>query len=199
MTLRAFPFFTFLFLRKHLATGFAGLLFGMLGLFSVPAALADEYTDVNRLITARQFPHALASADKYLAAKPRDPQMRFLKGVIQSQTGNTAQAIATFVQITQEFPELPEPHNNLAVLYAGQSQFDKARESLEMAIRLNPSYAVAHENLGDIQARLASQSYSRAQQLDPANAALTPKLTLIGQLLAPAAAKAPAPTPAKAP
>lgn len=197
MTLRAFPFFAFLFLRKHLATGLIGLLLGVFGVFSVPTAHADEYADVNRLITARQFPQALASADKYLAAKPRDPQMRFLKGVIQSQTGNTAQAVVTFVQITQEFPELPEPHNNLAVLYAGQSQFDKARESLEMAIRLNPSYAVAHENLGDIQARLASQSYSRAQQLDPGNAALTPKLTLIGQLLAPGAAKAP--VPAKAP
>ena len=197
MTLRAFPFFAFLFLRKRLATGLASLLFGLISLMGAPAAQADEYTDVNRLITARQFPQALASADKYLAAKPRDPQMRFLKGVIQSQTGNTPQAIATFVQITQEFPELPEPHNNLAVLYAGQSQFDKARESLEMAVRLNPSYAVAHENLGDIQARLASQSYSRAQQLDPGNATLTPKLTLIGQLLAPATSKAPA--PAKAP
>ena len=193
MTLRAFPFFAFFFLRRPLATGLAGLLLGLLG----AAAQADEYTDVNRLITARQFAQALASADSYLAAKPRDPQMRFLKGVIQSQTADTSQATATFVQITQDYPELPEPYNNLAVLYAGQSQFGKARDSLEMAIRLNPSYAVAHENLGDIQARLASQSYSRAQQLDAGNAALAPKLALIGQLLAPVAAKAvpPAKTP----
>ena len=169
------------------------MLAGLLLLLGAAAVQADEYTDVNRLISARQFPQALASADKYLAAKPRDPQMRFLKGVIQSQSADTAPAIATFVQITQDYPELPEPYNNLAVLYAGQSQFGKARESLEMAIRLNPSYAVAHENLGDIQARLASQSYSRAQQLDAGNAALAPKMALIGQLLAPVAAKAVAP------
>ena len=194
MTLRAFPFLAFFLFRRPLAGLLAGLLLGLLG---TAAAHADDYTEVSRLLSARQFPQALASADNYLAAKPRDPQMRFLKGVIQSQTGDTAQAIATFVQIIQDYPELPEPHNNLAVLYAGQSQFGKARDSLEMAVRLNPSYAVAHENLGDIQARLASQSYSRAQQLDAGNAALAPKLALIGQLLAPAAAKA-APT-AKAP
>ncbi|CAM3309111.1 tetratricopeptide repeat protein [Polaromonas hydrogenivorans] len=168
----------------------------LLALLVAPAAQADEYTDVNRLISGKQFPQALASADKYLAAKPRDPQMRFLKGVIQTETAKTGEAIATFSQITTDYPELPEPYNNLAVLYASQSQFDKARETLEMAVRLNPRYATAHENLGDIYARLASQSYSRAQQLNAGNAALAPKLALISQLLAPAAKPA---TPAKAP
>ena len=168
----------------------------LLALLGAPAAQADEYTDVNRLISGKQFPQALASADKYLAAKPRDPQMRFLKGVIQTETAKTGEAIETFTQITTDYPELPEPYNNLAVLYASQSQFDKARETLEMAVRLNPRYATAHENLGDIYARLASQSYSRAQQLNAGNAGLSPKLALISQLLAPAAKAA---TPAKAP
>jgi len=168
----------------------------LLTLLAATAAQADEYSEVNRLIGARQFSQALAGADKYLAAKPRDPQMRFLKGVIQSETEQTAQAIDTFSQITTDYPELPEPYNNLAVLYAGQGQFDKARETLEMAVRLNPRYATAHENLGDIHARLASQSYSRALQLGGASASLMPKLALINQLLAPAAKAA---APAKAP
>lgn len=173
---------------------FFGLLSSLLlTVLVASAAQADEYTEVNRLIGARQFPQALAGADKYLAGKPRDPQMRFLKGVIQSETAKTGEAMETFTKITQDYPELPEPYNNLAVLYAGQSQFDKARTTLEMAVRLNPRYATAHENLGDIYARLASQSYSRAQQLDAGNAGVAPKLALIGQLLAPAtkAAKAP--------
>lgn len=169
------------------------LLFALLG---APAVHADEYTDVNRLISARQFPQALASADSYLATKPRDPQMRFLKGVIQSETAQTAEAMESFSQLNRDYPELPEPYNNLAALYASQGQFDKARASLEMAVRLNPRYAVAHENLGDIHARLASQSYSRALQLNAANAALPPKLALVNQLLTPAAkATAPAKVP----
>ena len=159
----------------------------LLALFGAPAVHADQYTDVNRLIGARQFPQALASADSYLAANPRDPQMRFLKGVIHSETAQPAEAMETFAQLNRDYPELPEPYNNLAVLYAGQGQFDKARESLEMAIRLNPRYAVAHENMGDVYARLASQSYSRALQLNAANAALPPKLALVNQLVAPAA------------
>ena len=112
---------------------------------------------------------ALAKADAYIAGKPRDPQMRFLRGVILTEQGKQADAIAAFTQLTQDFPELPEPYNNLAALYAAQSQFDKARAALEMAIKLNPSYATAHENLGDVYARLAAQSYGRAQQLEAGN------------------------------
>jgi tetratricopeptide (TPR) repeat protein len=156
--------------------------------FWMPPAHADDYTEVNSLISAGQLAQAQAKADTYLAAKPKDPQMRFLKGVIQTQAGKPAEAIAAFTNLTEDYPELPEPYNNLAVLHAGQGQLDKARSALEMALRINPAYAAAHENLGDIHARLASQSYSRALQLDAGNPALRPKLTLIEQLLAPAKA-----------
>jgi tetratricopeptide (TPR) repeat protein len=150
-----------------------------------PAAWADDYADVNRLLKNGQPTEAMAKVDQFLVGKPRDPQMRFLKGVILAETGKSNEAIATFVKLTEEFPELPEPYNNLAVLYAGQSQFDKARVALEMAIRTNPSYATAHENLGDVYAKLASQAYSKALQLDGSNAGVPPKLALIRNLFAP--------------
>jgi tetratricopeptide (TPR) repeat protein len=180
-------------------------------------AQADDYSEVNRLVRAGQLNEAMYKADQYLAGKPRDPQMRFLKGVIQTESGKTTDAIATFAKLTEDYPELPEPYNNLAVLYAGQSQFDKARAALEMAIRTNPSYATAHENLGDVYAKLASQAYSKALQLDAGNAGVAPKLSLIRNLFAvstpssngtsPSAAPAPraasvaspAPAPAPAP
>ena len=150
------------------------------------SAHADEYADVSQLMRSGKLPEALAKADQYLAAKPKDPQMRFLKGVIQRDAGKAADAIATFARLTEDYPELPEPYNNLAVLYAGQSQFDKARAALEMAIRTNPSYATAHENLGDVYAKLASQAYNKALQLDAANPAVPPKLALIRELFNPA-------------
>lgn len=152
---------------------------------SATLAHADDYADVNALVRAGKLPEALAKADQYLAGKPRDPQMRFIKGVIQTEAARPADAIATFTQITQDYPELPEPYNNLAVLYAGQNQFDKARAALEMAIRTNPSYATAHENLGDVYAKLASQAYSKALQLDGSNTGVQPKLALIRTLFAP--------------
>jgi tetratricopeptide (TPR) repeat protein len=170
---------------------------------SAGLAYADDYADVNVLIRAGKLAEALARADQYIATKPRDPQMRFIKGVIQTESGKPADAISTFTQITQDYPELPEPYNNLAVLYAGQSQFDKARAALEMAIRTNPSYATAHENLGDVYAKLASQAYSKALQLDSGNTGVQPKLALIRTLFAPdakgqrptAATQPPSPVP----
>ena len=155
----------------------------------VTLARADEYTDVSQLVRSGKLAEALVKADQYLAAKPRDPQMRFLKGVIQRDSGKTADAVTTFTRLTEDFPELPEPYNNLAVLYAGQSQFDKARTALEMAIRTNPSYATAHENLGDVYAKLASQAYSKALQLDNDNQAVPPKLALIRELFTPQGGK----------
>ncbi|WP_298928860.1 tetratricopeptide repeat protein [uncultured Ramlibacter sp.] len=150
-------------------------------------AFADDYSDVNQLMRSGKLAEALTKADQVLAAKPRDPQMRFLKGVIQTEAGRPAEAITTFTKLTEDYPELPEPYNNLAVLYAGQSQFDKARAALEMAIRTNPSYATAHENLGDVYAKLASQAYSKALQLDASNTAVQPKLALIRDLFTPGA------------
>ncbi|MDB5732649.1 MAG: hypothetical protein JWQ03_2544 [Variovorax sp.] len=153
------------------------------------AARADDYADVNQLLRQGKAAEALGKADAYIAGKPRDPQMRFLRGVILNEQGRQADATAAFTQLTQDFPELPEPYNNLAALYAAQSRFDKARDALETAIRLNPSYATAHENLGDVYTRLAAQSYGQAQELEPANTTVAPKLALIHQLFAAPAAR----------
>lgn len=178
-------------------------------LFAAGGARADEYADVNQLLRSGRHAEALAKADQYLAGKPKDPQMRFLRGVVLTEAGRTNEAITTFQKLTEDYPELPEPYNNLAVLYAGQAQFDKARAALEMAIRTNPSYATAHENLGDVYAKLASQAYSRALQLDANNTAVQPKLALIRELFstggravsvaAPAKGTAVAAAPAAAP
>ena len=166
------------------------------------SAHADEYSDVTQLVRSGKLAEAMTKADQYLTAKPKDPQMRFLKGVIQRDSGKTPEAIGTFTRLTEDYPELPEPYNNLAVLYAGQSQFDKARTALEMAITTNPSYATAHENLGDVYAKLASQAYNKALQLDNSNTAVAPKLALIRELFSTGGAKTqvaavrPAPVPA---
>ncbi len=160
------------------------LRLGLLALaLCATAALADDYTPVNQLLRSGQFPEAMAKAEQYLVKNPRDPQMRFLKGLIQQDSGKQAEAIATYTRLIEDYPELPEPYNNVAVLYAGQGQFDKARAALEMATRTSRTYAIAHENLGDVYARLASQAYSQALQFDAGNTTLAPKMALIRQLI----------------
>lgn len=154
--------------------------------------------DITSLLQGSQPEQALKLIDQRLTATPKDPQLRFLQGVAFAMANKNKEAIDTFTQLTKEFPELPEPYNNLAVLYANQNQLDKSRQALEQAIRTNPSYSTAHENLGDIYAKLASQAYSKALQLDGSHAqSVQPKLALIhdlfstGQAQAQALAKAP--------
>ena len=167
-------------LRLFLLASVLALCLGWVG-----SARADQYADVNALLRQGKADEALAKADAYVAANPRDPQMRFLRGVILTDQGKQADAVNAFMALTQEFPELPEPYNNLAALYAAQSQFGKARDALEAAIQRNPSYATAHENLGDVYVRLAAQSYTRAQELDKRNAAIAPKLALLREVFLP--------------
>lgn len=165
-----------------------------LTLASVSAwAQGDPYGPIKQQLRSKQFAAAISSAKAYLANNPRDPQMRLLMGVGHAESGDLNHAKSIYLQLTQEFPELPEPHNNLATLYAQEANFIQARESLEMAIRLNPRYAVAHENLGDVYVRLAQESYARAAGLDRNAVTIDPKRVQLETVLRPPAR--PAPTP----
>ncbi|HEV8517747.1 MAG TPA: tetratricopeptide repeat protein [Burkholderiales bacterium] len=159
-------------------------------------AQSDAYQDAVKLLKSGQPTQALERVDGFLKANPKDARARFLKGVILTEQNKAADAISIFSGLTEDFPELPEPYNNLAVLYAQQGQYDKARNALETAIRTHPNYAMAHENLGDIYARMASQAYDRALQLDKNNSAARTKLEIVKEIfsgargLKPAASKA---------
>ena len=168
-------------------------------------ARADDVQEAAKLLKAGQHQQALERVNKALAAKPRDAQARFLKGLIFTEQGKTKDAVEIFTQLTKDHPELPEPYNNLAVIYASQGQYDKARVALEQSIRTHPSYATAYENLGDVYAKLASQAYNKALQIDSSNTGAQNKLSLVRELVggpapaAVAAVKEPIKEPAKPP
>jgi tetratricopeptide (TPR) repeat protein len=174
------------------------------GLSAALAAQAGDLADVQKLYGSGQATAAMQGADQSLAANPRDPQMRFLKGVMLTDAKRDAEAIALFQKLNEDYPDLAEPYNNLAVLYAAGGDYAKARATLEQALRNNPAYAVAHENLGDVYAAMAAQSYARALKLEPGNTTVPPKLALVRTLYkqpgrGPAAALTGAVTSASAP
>ena len=168
---------------KHFSR-LAALLASVLLLCASPVTHADEIGDANLLFKQGQRSQALEKVNNYLASKPKDAQARFLKGLILTEDGKTDDAIRIFSALTDDYPDLPEPYNNLAVLYASQGKYDKAKQLLEKAISTHPSYATAHENLGDIYAKMASQAYDRALQLDHSNTATQTKLAMIQNLFA---------------
>ena len=133
------------------------------------AALAgpvEDTKDATKLYQQGKLEQALSKVNGALALQPKDAQGRFLKGLILTEQKKSADAIQIFTGLTEDYPELPEPYNNLAVLYASQGNYDKAKAALELAIHTHPSYATAYENLGDIYAQLARRSYDKALQLD---------------------------------
>jgi len=174
-------------------------LAAMLLLAPISAVRADALQDVSKLVSSGKLDDAEKGADAFLAKNPKDAQMRFLKGVILAQRGKRDEAVTMFTGITQDYPELPEPYNNLAVIYAAQGQYEKAQGALESAIRASPNYATAYENLGDVYAALAARSYQEARRHDANNAAALRKLSATRAMLAGSSASGKAaPDPAAA-
>jgi tetratricopeptide (TPR) repeat protein len=167
--------------------------------FATSSAGANDIQDINQLFRKGELNEALNRANQYLVKNPKDAQVRFLKGLILADQNKTADAIQAFTGLTEDYPELPEPYNNLAVLYAAQGKYDAARNALEMAIRTHPSYATAHENLGDLYAKMASMAYDKALQLDNSNTSAQTKLALIKDLMTGRRSPIPAKTAATEP
>ncbi len=143
--------------------GACALLAGLL-LTGMPAAATTPVTaaEIERQYRAGEPRLAVQRLEQTLALRPGDAPLRFLQAVLAAETGETALAARLLKRMTEEFPDLPEPYNNLAVLQAAGGELDLARSLLESALRLDPAYRTAHENLGDVFVRLAARAYEAA-------------------------------------
>ena len=146
------------------------------------AAGSSDAEAVRQLFLSGEQSKAFEELDRLLAGRGATPELRFLKGVLKSEAKQFDEALLVFRELTETYPELPEPYNNLAVLRASRGEFAEARTALEGAIRANPDFGVAHQNLGDVYAQLARMSYQQALELDPSNASIHPRMTLLREL-----------------
>lgn len=143
----------------------SNILFLILFLFGMPTSAADAVYEINQLLKKGKREQALEQVDAYLAAQPKDAwgrnitQMRFLKGTLLADLHRNDEAIRVFAKLTQDYPDLPEPYNNLATLYAIQGNYDGAKDALERGLRTDPAYATAYRNLNEIYARIATSAY----------------------------------------
>ena len=139
-------------------------------------------TEIGELMKAGRHDDALARADARLKDNPRDAQVRFMRGVILAEQGKTVEATAVFETLIQEFPELPEPYNNLAVIHAAQGRYESAWRLLQQALAAQPNYVTAYENLGDLYLSMAEQAYGKALGLDADNRVVKAKLETAREL-----------------
>lgn len=165
-----------------------------------PSEVTRPQDSAQAALRAGNPQRALEITQTAIKSFPNDAQLRFIRAVALHSLNRLPEAEAAFAELTREFPELPEPYNNLAVVQAALGKLDLARTALEDAVRAAPGYAVAHENLGDIYAQLATRSYRAAQRLDPKSRTIPPKLKLVSEVPVPPATRAAAPhAPAAAP
>ncbi|MDA9642643.1 tetratricopeptide repeat protein, partial [Nitrosomonadales bacterium] len=161
----------------------AALIIGIFFLFSPFAhSMQSNIEEIKLLLKNGKYVLAETLTNNSIEENLNDPELLFYKGIIETNMGKNNQAIDTFRNLTERFPELPEPYNNLAVLYAEKGQFSLAKEILEQAIKTNPSYLTAHINLGDIFTKMASESYNKALEIDKSNNVAITKLSMITQL-----------------
>ncbi|PUE30655.1 hypothetical protein B9Z35_06240 [Limnohabitans sp. Jir61] len=148
-----------------------------------PTIISTPHNDVRKMLRQAKYSQALLLVNKALANNPRDPQMRFWQGFIFEQLGQPDMAFQTYLALTQEYPELAEPHNNLGVLYAAKGDYPSAKASLEAALRANPNYATAHENMGDLLVNMARLAYERSLVITPKQSGPTQKIERLKPVL----------------
>ncbi len=141
-----------------------------------------DTSTIEEMIAKGNLQEALLTTEEQLSRNPNHVHLLFLKGLIHTSRNEFEPAKKIFIELTKNNPELPEPFNNLAVIYAAQGDYDSARLALQQAINTHPSYATAHENLGDIYAKLASKAYNQALELDEKNVNAKEKLLLVSDL-----------------
>lgn len=148
------------------------------------AELENQRRQAQAALNRRDPARALAMANAALQEAPGDARLRFLKGLALFQLKRMADAEHEFNGLIEEYPELPEPYNNLAVVRAAQGNLEGARDALEAAIRSVPDYEVAYQNLGDLYLQLAAQRWRHAQKLAPSPVRAT-RLKALETLLEP--------------
>ena len=147
------------------------------------ATRADDAADVRRLLAAGDSTSALRRVDRALASKPGDAALRFLRAVILGDQKRDDEALLAYRRLTEDYPDLAAPFNNLAVLLAARGQLDAARAALEQALRLDPGNALSRQNLGDLYLRLAVQAWEQSALPEHPDAALQRKLKEARELL----------------
>lgn len=148
------------------------------------AALAD---DVTALLAAGRSAEALQRTEQALLVSPRDAQTRFVRGVVLMELVRDVEAAEIFTRIAQEFPELPEPFNNLGLLHARAGRLDAARVALEAALRNDPGHRAARANLAEVHLMLAVAAWEQLGQAAPLEPRLARRLQAVRELLLPAA------------
>jgi tetratricopeptide (TPR) repeat protein len=126
------------------------------------SGMAFAADSMQQLIVQKQFAKAVQAGEQILRQTPNHANTRFLTAYAHQMTGETDKAIKMYQALIRDKPELPEPRNNLAMIFLEKGDYDQASQLLVSAINTNISYSIAYANLSQVYKGIASESYRRA-------------------------------------
>jgi len=127
-----------------------------------PLLAATSVQDIQSLLDKKLYVQAARSGEQLLQKHSGDPDIEFLTAYAYQMSQQSGKAARYYQELIREYPELPEPRNNLAMIYLSNGDYDRASELLVNAINTHRSYATAYENLSNIYTGIASEAYRRA-------------------------------------
>lgn len=169
--------------RRCQRTAAAALVGGLLLTLALRAH-ADDAGDIRTLLQRGESAAALARAEAAIAAQPRDAGLRFLRGVALIDLARDADALAHFEAMCQEYPDLPDAWNNVALLQVRAGRLEAGRVALQSALRADPSHRIARANLGLVYLMLAAEAWEQLAGTGPVDPALVRRLEAVRALLA---------------
>ncbi len=164
---------------RFVVMAFMPVLLVMTTPFMPTLAQAEPHEATLKLLKQEKFTDAFQFIQAYLIDHPNDPQMKFWLALLLNKKGSTQESLALYREITQQYPELAEPHNNLGMLLAQQGELEEAKLEFEMALREQPDMAFAMENLSQVYLLLTEQTLKKALALNPQSRTLATKLQIV--------------------
>jgi tetratricopeptide (TPR) repeat protein len=136
---------------------------------------APAYLLAARMLLRRDYlPVAEESARKALALNPALPRAHFLLGEIELARGQSAEAIADFEKERDLDPLDGAVYDRLGDAYVRAGDFERAQQSLNRAVLLEPTLNVPYILLGKVMLKqqnplMAKMYLEHALQIDPRN------------------------------
>ena len=119
---------------------------------------------------------ALKQLEARLSTRPDDSRAAYLKGLVLMQLGRSEEAERWYKMMQANFPDLPQPGNALAVIYAGRGDLPAAEAALRALLEKHPDHTSARVNLARLYVQMAQAEYEKALKDTPDNAMIARKL-----------------------
>jgi Flp pilus assembly protein TadD len=170
-----------------LSKNFISRLFGVAACVLAPMLWlpvhADEIAEMRAMAGGGDLQGAIKRVEQSLKLQPRDARLRFLYGVLLMDAGRDEAALELFTQMSQEYPELADPYNNIALLQTRAGRLELALTALQDALRAEPGHRTAKANLGQLHLMIAVRTWESLAQTGPIEPALQRRLASARTLL----------------